>query len=1248
MYVMKPPIDYVIQSQATFLEGGNQKSWVELADQRWQNLGSGWHPVETFAADTSIRYRWSKEESVVYLTNAFAEHKLEMEVFGPASFVHRPSVFDLLINGEKVAHVELHVSQWERIAVDCRAPVGPVEIRLQVQDIFRPADYFSNSDYRELGIGVRRIAFAPVGRIPAVPSAISVIIPTYNRIDKLLAVLRGLESQTVEKDLFEVIVVDDGSADGTADRVRRYARNSTLNLEFHQQAHQLQGAARNLGIRRSTKPIVLFLGDDILPHEKLLEQHLRAHGTYGNHPRIAVLGHIAWAPHLRVTPFMKYVSERGPQFAYGMLQENVPLSCSYFYTSNVSVAREILAEQPHVFDEDFQSYGWEDMELAYRLEKRGLRLLYNPRAIAYHDHPITIGDFCKRQYVTGRSSRLFLGKHPEFESTLFPTGELRCVGAGGLGERIGQRLASLADRYLRLPLSDGYYGGVLWRHYAVGARNGADEAALAAAAAAPLSEGGSPTPRGDSLRHSSPSTPRAHGPGPAAAGAGTKRPAAKRTTGIHFYLATAGSEFLADIAECFREACANLGLDSSLRWNEIPRCDDPTVMHVLVAPQEAFPLHLEKKLGQKELAALTRNCYLLCTEQPGSTWFETAFPYAAIAKGVFDINIQAVREFRRRGVAAVYTPLGYTPLLEAPRAGGDTKDIDIVFLGHRSPQRELFLAQHAERLEKYRCRLIFATLDKPRQLSTPGYYGRDERNRLLQRSRILINLHSSDRNYFEWHRVLPCLANRCLVISETSTDHQPLIAGKHLVLCGRAELMDRCEYYLQHETQRADIAAEACQFLQTELRIEESCRTICQRPLVAWRDDGWDPQGEPGPATADRTASATRVARFARRMARSAWRRAWACRKIVPAPGRRLARKLCQVARILPGLAPRPATPLPASSADLEFDRQQLLDALERAPRRQAEDTGSGHQVLPGVCYQDAHRPAVTVLVYSRQHAEFLSRCLTSIVAAEREDLPGGTEVVVVDDASADGSAEIASAEINRLGIPGCVVAKCVYTGVAESRNLGIRLARGCHVLVLDADRWIFPSCLSKLYAAMRDAGTAAAYAAVKRVDLRTGQPAALLSLLDWDVERLIAGPYIDAAALFDREVLLAVGGYSTELVHHGLGWEDYDLWLKLAQARHAAAYRPEILSAVEFHERSALAAADRYAAAVIPYLQDKFAELLRRYPREKTQFGRPVSVRVTTSTRCRPPAALPAAACGGCGAAAELLVDAGKHAGAI
>ena len=95
-----------------------------------------------------------------------------------------------------------------------------------------------------------------------------------------------------------------------------------------------------------------------------------------------------------------------------------PWQFDCFYTSNISVPRQMLLQLDHVFDEDFKTYGWEDTELGYRLERNGMRLLYNAEAVADHDHPTDLVRFCRRQYQVGMCSRVFLAKHPELETHL--------------------------------------------------------------------------------------------------------------------------------------------------------------------------------------------------------------------------------------------------------------------------------------------------------------------------------------------------------------------------------------------------------------------------------------------------------------------------------------------------------------------------------------------------------------------------------------------------------------------------------------------------------------------------------------------------------------------------------------------------------------------------------------------------------------------------------------------------------------
>ena len=85
---------------------------------------------------------------------------------------------------------------------------------------------------------------------------------------------------------------------------------------------------------------------------------------------------------------------------------------NFFYTSNVSLPRELLLEAG-LFDTSFPHAAWEDIEVAYRLMQRGMRMLYRPEAVARHHHDITFASFRRRQEKAGEAAAIFYRKHPE-------------------------------------------------------------------------------------------------------------------------------------------------------------------------------------------------------------------------------------------------------------------------------------------------------------------------------------------------------------------------------------------------------------------------------------------------------------------------------------------------------------------------------------------------------------------------------------------------------------------------------------------------------------------------------------------------------------------------------------------------------------------------------------------------------------------------------------------------------------------
>jgi hypothetical protein len=130
----------------------------------------------------------------------------------------------------------------------------------------------------------------------------------------------------------------------------------------------------------------------------------------------------------------------------------------------------------------------------------------------------------------------------------------------------------------------------------------------------------------------------------------------------------------------------------------------------------------------------------------------------------------------------------------------------------------------------------------------------------------------------------------------------------------------------------------------------------------------------------------------------------------------------------------------------------------------------------------------------------------------------------------------------------------------------------------------------------------------IRTFDDETDSALGLLSTGEWSVEDLVRGPYIDAMAMLDREAILQVGGYSTELIQHGwFGWEDYDLWLKLAQAGCRCRLVPAILSSYRVHPTSMLRRTNRTAEGLSRHLTVKFEGLISRYPGLDRYLGVPV-----------------------------------------
>lgn len=242
---------------------------------------------------------------------------------------------------------------------------------------------------------------------------ISVIIPTFNRLTKLKNALASLRRQTCPPDSFDIIVVDDGSTDETLKWLRK-AAGELGSLHVLSQKHAGPAAARNLATSEARGEILLFMGDDVIASERLLEIHLKTYETMG--PNIAVQGGVRLASSVPMTRFVRYLDKRSAaQFQLGNARPGDVLPFFSFYTCNCSVPRE-LVEACGGFPQDVVYY--DDTFLGWMLERKGIPIIYEPLAEVQHDHAQTLDEFLLRQRQAGKDAAILAARHSELRKPL--------------------------------------------------------------------------------------------------------------------------------------------------------------------------------------------------------------------------------------------------------------------------------------------------------------------------------------------------------------------------------------------------------------------------------------------------------------------------------------------------------------------------------------------------------------------------------------------------------------------------------------------------------------------------------------------------------------------------------------------------------------------------------------------------------------------------------------------------------------
>lgn len=289
------------------------------------------------------------------------------------------------------------------------------------------------------------------------PVRISVVIPTFNRPDALPRTLDRLARQTFDPERFEVVVVEDTKNEAPVEPPRARFPIRVMRADAPGASN-----ARNAGWRAAAHPVVLFLGDDIIPAPDLVARHAALHGQH-RRDDVGVLGHVDWARELKRTAFMIWL-DNGIQFNYPSIN-GTKAGPGHLYTANVSLKRAAL-ERVGGFDADRYPFLYEDIDLGIRLFEDGFRLIYDRDAAGEHLHDPQLERWKARMAIQARAERSWIRHHPgeqPYFHTRFTDALRRPAVNGRLGRvllpyvprttpLIGPRIWARADLYFRQQL----------------------------------------------------------------------------------------------------------------------------------------------------------------------------------------------------------------------------------------------------------------------------------------------------------------------------------------------------------------------------------------------------------------------------------------------------------------------------------------------------------------------------------------------------------------------------------------------------------------------------------------------------------------------------------------------------------------------------------------------------------------------------------------------------------------------------
>jgi GT2 family glycosyltransferase len=226
--------------------------------------------------------------------------------------------------------------------------------------------------------------------------SVSIIIPTFNGAPRIGNCLDALRDQAALRNA-EILIVDDGSTDNTAEVIRRCP-----GVRLISQANAGPAAARNHGAQEAKGTIILFTDDDCVPMPDWLDAML---APFGDPEVVGAKGTYRTRQKCLAARFVQIEYEDRYRLMAGLE------SIDFIDTYSAAFRRDRFLEMKG-YDTSFPVACAEDIELSYRMSARGWKMKFAPNAIVYHTHPDSFGWYLKKKYKFAFWRVLAVRKNP--------------------------------------------------------------------------------------------------------------------------------------------------------------------------------------------------------------------------------------------------------------------------------------------------------------------------------------------------------------------------------------------------------------------------------------------------------------------------------------------------------------------------------------------------------------------------------------------------------------------------------------------------------------------------------------------------------------------------------------------------------------------------------------------------------------------------------------------------------------------